>query len=113
LKQIESYAFPSRSLQWNEAPETIRSLWTVVNQSSKGVFKIERALLIDMREHALVRIVSCGADIVIPRHIQTLGCMCFQHCDFNFWITFAADSELTRIESFAFERLNIDSIAIH
>jgi hypothetical protein len=42
------------------------------DQSSKEVFKIECALLIDMREHALVWIVSYGADIVIPRNIHTL-----------------------------------------
>jgi hypothetical protein len=85
---------------------------TVVNQSPTGVLKIECALLIEIRGHALVRIVSCGADIVIPRHIQTPDRRCFQHCNFSFSITFAADSELAWIKAFAFERSKIDSIAI-
>jgi hypothetical protein len=88
------------------------TLSSISIESGNVIFVIEKAFLIDVLNHKLIRNFSTSSSIEIGSNIEILGPKCFSFCQSLSSITFESNSRLTRIESGAFSRSSLQSILI-
>jgi predicted metal-binding protein len=122
LRRIESFAFSYSSLQSIVIPKNVQfidgsafigvTLLSISIESGNDIFVIENSILIDVLHHKLIRNFSESSELEISRNIEILGSNCFSWCRLLSSITFESNSQLTRIESFAFSRSSLQSIMI-
>jgi cytochrome c556 len=90
----------------------LSSIWI---ESGNANFVIENDFLIDVIHHSLIRNFSISSNVEIPSDIEILGSSCsscFSSCQSHFSISFESNSQLRRIESFAFSSSALQSIMI-
>jgi predicted metal-binding protein len=112
LTRIESNVFSDSSLQSIVIPRNVGFIdgsafsnalcLSVSIESGNDIFIMANEFLIDIIHHKLIRNVSKSSEIEISNSIEIRGSNCFSCCKSLSSITFESNSQLTRIESFAF-----------
>jgi hypothetical protein len=122
LTRIASEAFYESSLQSIVIPQNVQfiegsaflgvTLSSISIESGNDIFVIENGILIDILHHKLIRIFSDSLEIEIARDIEIVGSHCCFSWESHLSITFESNSHLTRIESYAFGSVSLQSILI-
>jgi uncharacterized protein YuzB (UPF0349 family) len=122
LRRIESFAFSSSSIKSIEIPRSVQfidgsafaglSLSSLTLEPGNETFIVENGFLIDILHHALIWSFLTLSTVEIPNNIEILGSKCFSQCKSFSSITFESNSQLIRIESFAFSSSSLQTIVI-
>jgi hypothetical protein len=79
----------------------------ISTESGNEYFVVENGFLIDIVNHKWIRDFSNSPSVQIGDDIEIVGSSCFSWCDLIVSLTFESNSRLTRIESEAFNSIEI------
>jgi hypothetical protein len=122
LLRIESAVFPRSSLKSIRIPRSVRfihgaALFMVTGVSisvevGNEFFQIDNEFVVTSDRTRFIRYFGSDSSVAVPRNVRAIAADCFSFNNFLSSISFEADSQLKRIESYAFANSGLTSIVV-